>query len=176
MNPAVPASTPAPLNDIVGPVWFWPYPLWMTIAAGVVLILILGALAWGLKKLLVRKATPPSNRQKALAALEVLRSGISGADPYAFGVTVSDAIRAYIRSEHRLGATTQTSLEFLNSIRGNPLFTENEKSGLGVFLEKTDLLKFARADAGEGEMLDLLDIAARLVRGEAQSEKTGGPS
>ena len=176
MNPAVPASTPAPLNDIVGPVWFWPYPLWMTIAAGVVLILILGALAWGLKKLLVRKATPPSNRQKALAAMEVLRSGISGADPYAFGVTVSDAIRAYIRSEHRLGATTQTSLEFLNSIRGNPLFTENEKFGLGVFLEKTDLLKFARADAGEGEMLDLLDIAARLVRGEAQSEKTGGPS
>jgi hypothetical protein len=103
-----------------------------------------------------------------------LRSGIAGADPYAFGVTVSDAIRSYIRAEHRLGATTQTSLEFLNSIRSNPLFTDNEKSGLTVFLEKTDLLKFARAEAGEREMLDLLDIAARLVRGEAQSAKSGG--
>jgi len=89
-------------------------------------------------------------------------------------VTVSDSIRSYIRAEHRLGATTQTSLEFLNSIRANPLFTDNEKAGLTVFLEKTDLLKFARADAGEREMLDLLDIAARLVRGEAQSDKSGG--
>lgn len=174
MNPAAPSPTPAPLNDIVGPVWFWPYPLWMTLLAGVVALLILAGLVWLLKKLLTRKAVPLTNRQKALAALEVLRSGIAGADPYAFGVTVSDAIRSYIRAEHHLGATTQTSLEFLNSIRSNPLFTDNEKSGLTVFLEKTDLLKFARAEAGEREMLDLLDIAARLVRGEAQSAKSGG--
>jgi hypothetical protein len=174
MNPAAPSPTPAPLNDIVGPVWFWPYPLWMTLVAGFVALLILAGLVWLLKKLLTRKAVSLTNRQKALAALEALRSGIAGADPYAFGVTVSDAIRSYIRAEHRLGATTQTSLEFLNSIRSNPLFTDNEKSGLTVFLEKTDLLKFARAEAGEREMLDLLDIAARLVRGEAQSAKSGG--
>ena len=174
MNPAAPSPTPAPLNDIVGPVWFWPYPLWMTLVAGFIALLILAGLVWLLKKLLTRKAVPLTNRQKALAALEALRSGIAGADPYAFGVTVSDAIRSYIRAEHRLGATTQTSLEFLNSIRSNPLFTDNEKSGLTVFLEKTDLLKFARAEAGEREMLDLLDIAARLVRGEAQSAKSGG--
>ena len=174
MNPAAPSPTPAPLNDIVGPVWFWPYPLWMTLVAGFVALLILAGLVWLLKKLLTRKAVPLTNRQKALAALEALRSGIAGADPYTFGVTVSDAIRSYIRAEHRLGATTQTSLEFLNSIRNNPLFTDNEKSGLTVFLEKTDLLKFARAEAGEREMLDLLDIAARLVRGEAQSAKSGG--
>lgn len=174
MNPAAPSPTPAPLNDIVGPVWFWPYPLWMTLVAGFVALLILAGLVWLLKKLLTRKAVPLTNRQKALAALEALRSGIAGADPYAFGVTVSDAIRSYIRAEHRLGATTQTSLEFLNSIRGNPLFSDNETAGLTVFLEKTDLLKFARAEAGEREMLDLLDIAARLVRGEAQSAKSGG--
>jgi hypothetical protein len=174
MNPAAPSPTPAPLNDIVGPVWFWPYPLWMTLVAGLVLLLILVGFVWLLKKLLVRKPAQLTNRQKALAALEALRRGIAGSDPYAFGVTVSDSIRSYIRAEHRLGATTQTSLEFLNSIRGNPLFTENEKAGLTVFLEKTDLLKFARAKAGEREMLDLLDIAARLVRGEAQSEKSGG--
>ena len=174
MNPAAPSPTPAPLNDIVGPVWFWPYPIWMTVAAGAALLVILAGLVWMLKKLLKRKEVSLTNRQKALAALEALRSGIAGADPYAFGVTVSDSIRRYIRAEHRLGATTQTSLEFLNSIRGNPLFSENEKAGLTVFLEKTDLLKFARAEAGELEMLDLLDIAARLVRGEAQSEKSGG--
>ena len=174
MNTAAPSPTPAPLNDIVGPVWFWPYPLWMTLVAGLVLLLILAGFVWLLKKLLTRKAVSITNRQKALASLEALRKGLAGADPYAFGVTVSDSIRTYIRAEHRLGATTQTSLEFLNSILGNPLFTDNEKAGLTVFLEKTDLLKFARAEAGEREMLDLLDIAARLVRGEAQSEKSGG--
>lgn len=176
MNPAAPSPTPAPLNDIVGPVWFWPYPIWMTVAAGIALLVLLAGLVWLLQKLFKRKAAPPTNKQKALAALEALRGGIVGADPYAFGVTVSDCIRTYIRAEHRLGATTQTSLEFLNSIRGNPLFSENEKAGLTVFLEKTDLLKFARAEAGEHELLDLLDIAARLVRGEAQSDKSGGPA
>jgi len=174
MNPSAPRPTPAPLNDIAGPVWFWPYPLWMTVLAGIVLLLLLAGLFWILKKLFTRKAPPLTNRQKALASLEALRSSIAGADPYAFGVTVSDAIRNYIRAEHRLGVTTQTSLEFLNAIRSNSLFTENEKAGLAVFLEKTDLLKFARAEAGEAELLDLLDIAARLVRGEAQSPKTGG--
>ena len=176
MNPAAPSPTPAPLNDIVGPVWFWPYPLWMTVAAGVVLLVLLAGLVWVLQRIFRRKAAPPTNRQKALAALEALRSGLAGADPYAFGVTVSDAIRSYIRAEHRLGATTQTSLEFLNSIRGNSFFTENEKAGLTVFLERTDLLKFARAEAGERDLLDLLDVAARLVRGEAQSQKSGGPA
>jgi hypothetical protein len=37
-------------------------------------------------------------------------------------------------------------------------------------------LKFARSSAGGEELLDLLDIAARLVRGEAQSAKPQGPA
>jgi hypothetical protein len=95
---------------------------------------------------------------------------------HAFGVTVSDSIRTYIRAEHGLGATTQTSIEFLESIRSNPVFTENEKEGLEAFLNRTDLLKFARTAAGEAELLGLLDIAARLVRGEAQSAKPAQPT
>ena len=74
MNPSAPSPTPAPLNDIVGPVWFWPYPLWMTLVAGLVLLLIVAGFVWLLKKLLTRKAVPLTNRQKALAALEALRS------------------------------------------------------------------------------------------------------
>lgn len=179
MNPAgpamAPAATPVPIHDIAGPVAFWPYPLWMTIAMAVFLALVLGALVLAAKSLLSRKAPPPTNRQKALAALEKLRAGTAGADPYAFGVTVSDSIRTYIRAEHGLGATTQTSIEFLESIRSNPVFTGNEKEGLEAFLNRTDLLKFARTAAGEAELLDLLDIAARLVRGEAQSTKPAEP-
>lgn len=176
MNPfnqgPTPTPTPVPLHDIVGPVWYWPYPLWMTLLGAVVLAAILFFLFRLVKKFLGRKAAPLTNRQKALEALEKLRAGVSGADPYAFGVTVSNAIRRYIQAEYGLEATTQTSIEFLDTLRESSFFTENEKDGLEVFLSKTDLLKYARSGAPETELLDLLDISARLVRGEAQSPES----
>ena len=177
MNPfnqgPTPSPTPVPLEDIVGPVSYWPYPLWMTIAAALLVLLCLAGLAWLLKKLLVRKSPPPTNRQKALAALEKLRAGVEGADPYAFGVSVSDALRRYIQAEYGLEATTQTSIEFLDTLQESPVFSENEQDGLEVFLARTDLLKYARAGAASSELLDIVDIAARLVRGEAQSATSG---
>lgn len=176
MNPTAPAPTPAPIHDIVGPVWFWPYPLWMTVAAGLLLLAILVALGVLVKKLLTAPKHLPTNREKALAALDAMRSGVASADPYAFGVAVSDALRRYIAAEHGFRATTQTSLEFLNSIRSKPVFTDHEKEGLGVVLEKADLLKFARAGASGAELLDLIEIAARIVRGEPQSNQSGGRS
>lgn len=169
MNPASP--TPAPIHDIVGPVWFWPYPLWLTIVVGVFALLLLGAAVWGLKKLFAAKKIPLTPAQLALASLDGLRGGIAGAEPYQFGVSVSDVIRLYIQSEHGLQATKQTSLEFLETIGASSIFTENEKAGIAMLLERTDLLKFARAEAGESEMLDLLETAVRLVRGEVQSGK-----
>lgn len=176
MNPLnqvpTPASTPVPLHDIVGPVWYWPYPLWMTLLGALVLAAMVFLLFQLVKKLTRRKAAPLTNREKALAALEKLRAGVSGADPYQFGVTVSNAIRRYIQEEYGLEATTQTSIEFLDTLRESSFFSENEKDGLEVFLSKTDLLKYARSGAPETELLDLLDISARLVRGEAQSPES----
>lgn len=174
MNPSATAPTPAPLHDIVGPVWFWPFPIWITVLSGVGILGILIGLGWLAIKLLKSRTRPPTNKQKALSALEAMRSRISSADPYAFGVGVSDALRSYLTAEYGLRATTQTSLEFLELIRSRSVFSENEKHGLGVVLEKTDMLKFARVGANDAELLDLLDIAARLVRSEPQSSKPGG--
>jgi Domain of unknown function (DUF4381) len=168
MNPAAP--TPAPIHDIVGPVWFFPWPAWVVVCAVLGAVLILAGLVMVVRSLLNRKKLP-TPKERALAALERLRSAIAGADPYAFGITVSDAIRNYIHEQHGLQATTQTSLEFLESITSNPVFTDNEKAGLALFLEKTDLLKYARAEAGESEMIGLLETAGRLVRAEVQSAK-----
>lgn len=174
MNPAAP--TPAPIHDIVGPVWFLPWPVWVIVCVAFGALLLLAGLAWALRRILTKK-TPPTAKQLALAALETLRNTISGADPYAFGITVSDAIRSYIFSQHGLQATTKTSLEFLESIQTNPILNDNEKAGLSVFLEKTDLLKYARAEAGESEMIGLLETAGRLVRDEVQpGGKTGARS
>lgn len=165
MNPAAP--TPAPIEDIVGPVWFFPWPIWAVVLAALAALAVLGGVAYLVRRIISKKV-PPTARQRALAALESLRASIAGADPYAFGVTVSDAIRTYIHDQHGLQATTQTSLEFLEEIRTNPAFSDNEKAGLSVFLEQTDLLKFARAESGESEMIGLLETAGRLVRSEVQ--------
>ncbi|MBE2202819.1 MAG: DUF4381 family protein [Chthoniobacterales bacterium] len=170
MNPAAPSSTPVPIHDIVGPVWFFPWPVWVVVTVSLGVLALVAILVWGVHSVLSRRK-PPTARERALGELEGLRSSVSGADPYAFGIQVSDAIRTYIHDQHGLQATTQTSLEFLEGLRGNPIFTDNEKAGLSVFLEKTDLLKYARAEAGESEMIGLLETAGRLVRSEAQPGK-----
>jgi len=167
MNP--PAPTPVPIHDIVGPVWFWPYPVWVTICVAFALLVILAGFIYLAKRLLKRKSRILTNRERAIAALSALRDQVAGSDPYTFGVEVSNGVRGYIQSEHGLFATRQTSIEFLQSIAEHALFTDNEKAGLGVLLERTDLLKFARAEAGEAEMLDLLETAVRFVRGEVPS-------
>ena len=171
MNPVPAAPTPAPIHDIVGPVWFFPWPVWVVVCVALGVLVLLAGLIWGLRSWLGRKA-PPTAKERALAVLDALRGTVAGADPYAFGITVSDAIRNYIHEQHGLQSTTQTSLEFLEGIRTNPVFTDNEKAGLAVFLEKTDLLKYARAEAGESEMIGLLETAGRLVRAEVQPGKT----
>jgi len=164
-----PAPTPVPIHDIVGPVSFWPYPVWMTICAAFALLVILAGFIYLAKRLLKRKSRILTNRERAIKALNALRDGMAGTDPYNFGVEVSDDVRSYIQAEHGLSATRQTSIEFLQLIADHALFTDNEKAGLGVLLERTDLLKFARAEAGEAEMLDLLETAVRFVRGEVPS-------
>lgn len=159
-----PAATPAPIHDIAGPVWFFPYPLWMVFAAVAGLLVILGLIIWLVRR--ARRARALTPKQRALAALTELGREGGEADPYAFGIRVSDALRAYIRDQHGLDAVTRTSLEFLATLRDNAVFTENEKASLAEFLESADLLKYARLSAGASEIQTLLSIAERLVRGE----------
>lgn len=164
MMPTQPAATPAPIHDIAGPVWLFPYPMWMVAAALAGVLVLLGLVFWLIRR--ARRARPLTARQKALAVLDDLRREGGDADPYAFGVKVSDALRAYIRDQHGLDAVTRTSLEFLETLRDNAVFSENEKAALAEFLESADLLKYARQSAGAEEIETLLSIAERLVRGE----------
>jgi hypothetical protein len=164
MMPTQPAATPAPIHDIADPLWLFPYPVWLVVAAAAGLLVLLGLVFWLIRR--ARRARPLTARQRALAVLAELRRDGGNADPYAFGVKVSDALRAYIRDQHGLDAVTRTSLEFLDTLRDNAVFSENEKAALAEFLESADLLKYARQSAGAEEIQSLLSIAERLVRGE----------
>jgi hypothetical protein len=159
-----PQATPAPIHDIEGPVWLFPYPVWMIVAAAVGLLLLVGLIIWLVRR--ARRPRPLTPRERALAVLEDLRRLGGEADPYAFGVRVSDALRSYIRDQFGLDAVTRTSIEFLETLRDNAVFSDNEKAALAEFLESVDLLKYARQSAGAEEIQTLLSIADRLVRGE----------
>jgi hypothetical protein len=165
MMPPTTQATPAPIHDIAGPVWFFPYPAWMVVAAGLAFLALVGLLFWFTRR--KRPAPVLTARERALAALRELRGEASEADPYDFGVRVSDALRTYIRDQHGLDAVTRTSVEFLEVLRNNAAFSNNEKAAISEFLESVDLLKYARQAAGADEIQVLLEIAERVVRGES---------
>ena len=137
----------------------------MAVAAGLAFLVLVGLLFWFTRR--KRAAPVPSARERALAVLRELRDEASEADPYGFGVRVSDALRTYIRDQHSLDAVTRTSMEFLEVLRDNAAFSHNEKAAISEFLESVDLLKYARQAAGADEIQVLLEIAERVVRGES---------
>jgi len=116
---------------------------------------------------LSRRSRKPTPREIALRDLGSLVGGAEGLDGYRLGIAASDILRTYCSSQFGLHATTQTSLEFLESIRDHSAFSEDERALLARFLESADLLKFARAEASGEDRDELLDRALRLVRGEA---------
>jgi hypothetical protein len=168
MMPAAPQPTPVPIHDIAGPVWLFPYPAWAVVAAAVAFLGLIGLIFW----LTRRKRPVPvlTPKERALKALEQLRREAPEDDSYGFGIKVSDTLRTYIRDQHGLDAMTRTSVEFLEILRDNPAFTENEKAALSDFLESVDLLKYARLSAAADDIRSLLEIAERLVRGETATQ------
>lgn len=153
------SPTPAPIHDIAGPWQIGGYPLPAVLAVAAGLIVLALVLVWffrgGMRK---RPLTP---KEKALAGLSALRAG--NGTVYDCGVKVSDILRNYIFAQHGLDAVHKTSLEFLESLRGNPTFSPDETRALAAFLEVSDLIKYARADAARTELVNLFDTAERLV-------------
>jgi Domain of unknown function (DUF4381) len=153
------------LHDIAPPVDYSLIPPWL-IFAGVLLALALaGFIIW----LLVnrRKApTPvPTPRDRALQMLARAGTEIDELDPYTFSIRVSDILRRYVTEQYQLPLTRQTSVEFLAALANSSAFSEDDKSLLGDFLNRCDLIKFARYDATSEDSRLLLDEATRFVQG-----------
>ena len=62
-------------------------------------------------------------------------------------------------------ATQQTSPEFLAAAAASPRFSEADKTLLAAFLDKADLIKFARVHATASDSEQLLEQARRFVEG-----------
>ena len=165
-----PTAEPAPpeIRDIAPPLDIFPWPPWMVVCAILIIVAVLaGIVALILKKMRDKpKPPPPTPREVALRELEALRPQVERQTPYDFSIAVSDVLRGYIGRQYRLHAREQTSTEFLSAISRSVKFSENEKSLLAGFLERCDLIKFARIDATSVDSAQLLTNAVDFVRGE----------
>ncbi len=176
-NALPPEETPLPeIQPIDPPVATWPYPLWMMIVAGVLALIVLGLIIWAIWRVISRRPgpPPPTPKEKALTALGGLEAEVENVAPYAMSIETSDVLRHYLTQAHGLAATEQTSVEFLATIARDPHFSDADKTLLALFLEKADLIKFARLAATSNDSRELIAQAQELVRRESAPELQPG--
>lgn len=83
--------------------------------------------------------------------------------PKEFCILVSDTLRWYLEERFDFHAPERTTEEFLVELRDTDLLTRDQKDSLVEFLNRCDLVKFARYEPGEAELRDLHAAAVRLV-------------
>jgi Domain of unknown function (DUF4381) len=153
-------------HEIAPPVDYSFVPTWAIFLASFVGLSLIGLLIW----LMIRKtkpALPPKlPREVALEELERIGREIERINPYLFSIRASDILRRYVTNQYALPVTRQTSVEFLAALAKSSPFSANEKSLLEDFLNRCDLIKFARYEATSADSRLLLEEATRFVKGE----------
>ena len=161
---AAPSVGTNTLRDIKPPVEIpnaWAWVLW---TLGVIALAALSLWAWRYWQRR-RAEIPPvpvipphvRARQKLEEALALL------GQPREFCILVSDTIRYYLEERFNFHAPDRTTEEFLYELQGTHLLTPDQKSSLGEFLGRCDLVKFARYEPREPELRELHASALRLV-------------
>ena len=153
------------LHDIAPPVEYSLIPAWVIFCAVFIGLLILGLLGWWIRRRWQRSKPQPSIRERTIAELDWMRGEIETLSPYQFSIRVSDILRRYVTDQYQLPVTRQTSVEFLASLTKASRFSQDEKSLLEDFLNRCDLIKFARYDATIEDSRLLLGEATRFVEG-----------
>jgi hypothetical protein len=154
-------------HDIAPPVNYSLLPPWVIFVAGLIVLTIIGLAIWYGRKLFRKEQPMPSPRERALAALSRIESEVEKIAPYQFSIRVSDILRRYVMEQFDLPMTRQTSVEFLNAIAAAANFSDDEKILLADFLNRCDLIKFARYEATTADSRLLLDEARQFVKGGA---------
>ena len=152
-------------TDIVPPVNYSLVPPWMIFVACLLVLTIIGLVIWYGRKLFQKEKPVPTPRERALAALNEIKRDVEGINPYQFSIRVSDILRRYVMEQFDLPMTRQTSVEFLNAIGSAASFGDEEKALLSDFLNRCDLIKFARYEATPSDSRLLLDEARQFVKG-----------
>jgi hypothetical protein len=152
-------------HDIAPPVDYSLLPPWVIVAGILIALLLCGLLGWWIRRRWQRPKPQPSPRERTLDLLQRISGEIETLSPYQFSIRVSDILRRYVTDQFQLPVTRQTSVEFLAALTKASPFSEDEKSLLEDFLNRCDLIKFARYDATTEDSRLLLEEATRFVQG-----------
>ena len=154
-------------HDIAPAVDYSLIPPWLVFVIVFMSLSLLGLVVWLFVKR--RRPAPPPKlpREIALEELERISHEIDKMSPYQFSIRVSDILRKYVTQQYGLPATRQTSIEFLTALATPKAFgvSGEEKSLLEDFLNRCDLIKFARYEATTSDSELLLGEAIRFVKG-----------
>jgi hypothetical protein len=167
------------LRDIKPPVHI-PNPyawLWWTLGAVALASLLYLAWRWWKNRPAPPPPPPVPPHERALQALEAALQHL--AEPRLFCIRVSDILRLYLEERFDFAAPEQTTEEFLLELQATSRLAEKQKDLLGDFLQRCDLVKFAKYEPTLTELQDLHGAAVRLVqetvpRPEPVAETTGG--
>ena len=151
-------------HDITGPVDYFLLKPWMIFCAVAAILLLVGLTVWLIKWWRNRPVVVPTPRERALDLLARIETEIDKLTPYQFSIRVSDILRRYVTEQYQLPVTRQTSVEFLNMLAATS-FSGDEQTLLTDFLNRCDLIKFARYDATREDSRLLLNEANRFVKG-----------
>ena len=163
----------ADLLDIAEPVDV-PLPWWWWALAILLLALAAGAALWWWKRrkerLSVPRVVPP--HEVALAALDgLLSEGLlaSGAVEL-FYLRLSDIVRHYIEDQFALHAPEQTTEEFLASMSNGPQIRRDHQPLLREFLQRADMVKFAKFVPAADETGGAVDAARLFIKQTVPTE------
>jgi hypothetical protein len=152
-------------HDIAPPVDYSLLPPWVIFCGAAVALVLCGLIGWWIRRRWQRPRPQPSPRERTLELLDRIGREIETLSPYQFSIRVSDILRRYVTDQYQLPVTRQTSVEFLAALTKASPFSEDEKSLLEEFLNRCDLIKFARYDATTEDSRLLLEEATRFVQG-----------
>jgi hypothetical protein len=152
-------------HDITPPVDYSLIPPWLVFVIVFVALSLLGLVVWLFAKRRKPPLPPKLPREIALEELERISAEIEKMSPYQFSIRVSDILRKYVTQQYGVPATRQTSIEFLTALAKVSPFSAEEKSLLEDFLNRCDLIKFARYEATTSDSELLLGEAIRFVKG-----------
>jgi hypothetical protein len=152
-------------HEIAPPVDYSFVPTWAIFLASFGGLSLIGLIVWLIRRKGKPVAPPKLPREIALEELDRISCEIETMNPYLFSIRVSDILRRYVTNQYALPVTRQTSVEFLTALAKSS-FSTNEKSLLEDFLNRCDLIKFARYEATSVDSRLLVEEATRFVKGE----------
>ena len=152
------------IRDIKPPIEIptgWEWLCWVLAALAVVVIVVIAWLWWQKRRSQIVFVPPvPAHiraKQRLVEALALI------SQPKPFVIAVSDTARAYLEERFNFRAPERTTEEFLRELSSTDLLVVEQKESLGNFLESCDLVKFAKYEPGENELLGLHGSAVKLV-------------